>query len=60
MKSTEGTVRWIPMKILTVAHYHALFLFHGQRRFIEKGSGRGMIEGFVSRVIASTWGVVDF
>lgn len=53
-------MRWIPMKILTVAHYHALFLFHGQRRFIEKGSSRGMIEGFVSRVITSTWGVVDF
>jgi len=41
------------MKMLKVAHYHALFLFHGQRRFIEEGSSRDMI-GFVSRVIAST------
>jgi hypothetical protein len=48
------------MKILTVAHYHALFLFHGQRRFTEKGNSRDMVEGFVSRVIASSWAVVDF
>ena len=42
------------MKISTVAYYHAVFLFHGQRRFIEKGNSRDMIEDFVSRVIAST------
>ena len=48
------------MKILTVAYYHTLFLFHRQRRFIEKGNNCDMIEGFLSRVIASTWGVVGF
>lgn len=48
------------MKILTVAYYHALFLFHGQWRFIEKGNSRDMIERYISRVIASTCGVVGF
>jgi len=37
-----------------------LIPFPQQRRFIEKGNSRDMIDGFVSRIIASTWGVVDF
>ena len=60
MKSTEGTVHLDTYEDFNGCTLSCLIPFPQQRRFIEKGNSRDMIDGFVSRIIASTWGVVDF